>query len=76
MASAAQDVQALVVIVAVSFGYFTSMNQALIGAMAGTGIARGRDTVNRQQPGAILCGWVIGPGAGFPLAYLVERIVE
>jgi len=76
MASAAQGVQAHVVIVAVSFGYFTSMNQALIGAMAGTGIARGRDTVNRQQLGGILRGWMIGPGAGFLLTYLVERILK
>jgi PiT family inorganic phosphate transporter len=74
MASAAQAVQALVVIVAVSFGYFTSMNQALVAAMAGTGAARGRETVDRAQLAGILRGWVIGPAAGFALAYLVEKI--
>ena len=36
-ATTAQLVQALVILVAVSFGYFTSLNQALVGAMAGAG---------------------------------------
>jgi PiT family inorganic phosphate transporter len=35
MASAAQGVQALVVLLAVSQGFFTSMNQALIGPLSG-----------------------------------------
>jgi len=43
MATAAQLVQAAVVLAAVAFGFFTSMNQALVGAMAGAGLARGRD---------------------------------
>jgi PiT family inorganic phosphate transporter len=64
MASAAQGVQALVVILAVSQGFFTSMNQALVAAMAGTGLARGRETVNRTQLIGILRGWLIGPPAG------------
>lgn len=76
MASAAQGVQALVVILAVSQGFFTSMNQALIAAMAGTGIARGRETVNRAQLLGILRGWLIGPAAGFLLAYIIETIVR
>ncbi len=75
MASAAQGVQALVVILAVSQGLFTSMSQALIAAMAGTGLARGRGTVDRAQLAGILRGWVIGPGAGLLLAYLVETAV-
>ena len=74
MASAAQGVQALVVIVAVSFGFFTSMNQALIGAMAGTGVARGRETVQRKQILGILRGWAIGPLSGLALAFGLEWI--
>jgi len=74
MASAAQGVQALVVIVAVSFGYFTSMNQALIGAMAGTGLARGRETVRCKQLVGILRGWAIGPLSGLALAFALEWI--
>lgn len=76
MASAAQGVQALVVIVAVTQGYFTSMNQALIGAMAGAGFARGRETVKRRQIFAILRGWAIGPLSGFALAFALESLAR
>ncbi|HLI51555.1 MAG TPA: inorganic phosphate transporter [Thermomicrobiaceae bacterium] len=74
MASAAQLVQALVVISAVAFGYFTSMNQALIGAMAGTGLARGRETVQWPTLYGILKGWAIGPASGLVLAYVIARV--
>lgn len=76
MASAAQGVQALVVLLAVSQGLFTSMNQALVAAMAGTGLARGRDTVSRRDLLAILRGWLVGPAAGFALAYVGERLAR
>lgn len=76
MASAAQGVQALVVLVAATQGLFTSMNQALIGAMAGTGLARGRETVQRRQIAAILRGWVIGPFSGLALAFALESLVR
>jgi PiT family inorganic phosphate transporter len=72
MASAAQGVQALVVLAAVTQGFFTSMNQALIGAMAGTGFARGRETVRRKQIMGILRGWAIGPLSGLALAFALE----
>jgi PiT family inorganic phosphate transporter len=57
MATAAQGVQAMVVLLAVTQGLFTSMNQALVGAMAGAGIARGRQTVKRAVLAGILKGW-------------------
>ena len=76
MASAAQGVQALVVIVAVTQGFFTSMNQALIGAMAGTGLARGRETVQRKQIVGILRGWAIGPLSGLSLAFALDWLVR
>jgi PiT family inorganic phosphate transporter len=69
MATAAQAVQAVVVLTAVAFGYFTSMNQALVGAMAGAGLARGRQTIDRRVTVGILRGWLIGPAAGFALAF-------
>lgn len=69
MATAAQLVQAAVVLAAVAFGYFTSMNQALVGAMAGTGLARGRETVRRATLYAILRGWLVGPALGIALGY-------
>ncbi|MGH2503115.1 MAG: inorganic phosphate transporter, partial [Ktedonobacterales bacterium] len=76
IASAAQGVQALVVIVAVTQGYFTSMNQALIGAMAGAGLARGRETVQRRQIIGILRGWAIGPLSGLALAFALESLTR
>lgn len=74
MASAAQFVQALVILLTVSQGLFTSMNQALVGAMAGTGLARGRETVNRVTLYGIVKGWAISPITGFGLCYLLERL--
>jgi PiT family inorganic phosphate transporter len=75
MATAAQAVQTVVVAVAVSFGLFTSMNQALVGAMAGAGAARGRHTINRAILLGILRGWVLGPAAGIALGYLATRLL-
>ncbi len=76
MATAAQLVQALVILIAVAFGYFTSMNQALVGAMAGTGLARGRRTIEWPTVNAILRGWALAPLSGFVLSYLVVRLAE
>ncbi|MDE2465483.1 MAG: anion permease [Alphaproteobacteria bacterium] len=76
MATAAQLVQAVVVLTAVFVGYFTSMNQALIGAMAGAGFARGRETIDRGVIIAILRGWFIGPGAGLILAFIFARVMQ
>jgi PiT family inorganic phosphate transporter len=75
-ASAAQGVQALVILLAVAQGFFTSMNQALVAAMAGAGFARGRRTVDRRRLRGILQGWLIGPAAGFALAYGLEALAE
>ncbi|HVU77981.1 MAG TPA: inorganic phosphate transporter, partial [Gaiellaceae bacterium] len=71
-ATAAQFVQALVILVAVSFGYFTSMNQALVGAMAG---AR-PDAVNRKTLLGIVRGWVTGPPTSFALAFVAALLVH
>ena len=75
MASAAQGVQALVVFAAVTQGLFTSMNQALVGAMAGTGLARGRQTVRRAALLGILKGWAISPVTGFALCFVLYKIM-
>ncbi len=75
MASAAQLVQAIVVFSAVSFGFFTSMNQALVGAMAGAGLARGRSTIQWSSIWNIVKGWLVGPPSGFVLAFLMAKLV-
>jgi PiT family inorganic phosphate transporter len=75
MATAAQLVQAAVVLAAVAFGFFTSMNQALIGAMTGAAAARGRRTVHTSALYGVLRGWLIGPGAAIALGYAISWLV-
>jgi inorganic phosphate transporter, PiT family len=78
MAIASQVAQAGVVLAYTAFGYFTSMNQALVGAMIGAGTARGEHTVLRRPVGEIALGWALGPvsglALGFALATLVGRV--
>jgi PiT family inorganic phosphate transporter len=76
MATAAQLVQAAVVLAAVAFGFFTSMNQALVGAMAGAGFARGRETVHLTTLHAILQGWVLGPAVSIAAGYVFGLLVR
>jgi PiT family inorganic phosphate transporter len=74
MASAAQLVQALVVLLAVSFGFFTSMNQALVGAMTGAGLARGTGTIEWKAITNIVKGWMIAPVSGIVIAFLLAKL--
>jgi len=76
MATAAQLVQAGVVLVAVAFGFFTSMNQALVGAMAGAGFARGRETVHLATLVSILQGWVLGPAGALAAGFVFGLTVR
>lgn len=76
MAMAAQLVQAAVVLAAISLGYFTSLNQALVGAMAGAGLARGRNTVRTRVLSGILRGWALGPGSALALGYVLAWLVK
>ncbi len=73
MASAAQLVQALVVILAVAFGFFTSMNQALVGAMTGAGLARGQNRIEWRAITNIVKGWIVGPPSGIVLTFLIAK---
>lgn len=73
MASAAQLVQALVVLLAVSFGFFTSMNQALVGAMTGAGLARGTGTIEWKAIANIVKGWMIAPVSGIVIAFVLAK---
>jgi PiT family inorganic phosphate transporter len=75
-ATAAQFVQALVILVAVSFGYFTSMNQALVGAMAGAGVARSRQAVHVHTLAGIVRGWLTGPPLSFALGVGAALLVR
>jgi inorganic phosphate transporter, PiT family len=72
MAICAQLAQATVIFVSVAFGLFTSMNQALVGAMIGTGIARGQSTVLWKTIRHILLGWSVGPVSGLALGFALS----
>ena len=74
MASAAQLVQAVVVFLAVAFGFFTSMNQALVGAMMGAGIARGNGTIQWKAISNIVKGWIIAPISGIVITFLLAKL--
>ncbi|MCY0876936.1 MAG: inorganic phosphate transporter [Firmicutes bacterium] len=74
MASAAQLVQAIVVFLAVVFGFFTSMNQALVGAMMGAGIARGTGTIQWKAISSIVKGWIIAPISGIVMTFLLAKL--
>jgi PiT family inorganic phosphate transporter len=72
-ATATQGIQALVVIIAVTQGYFTSINQALVGAMSGAAVANARE-INKRNLYGILKGWLISPISGFAFCYIAYRI--
>jgi len=69
MATASQLAQSTVILVSVAFGFFTSMNQALVGAMIGAGLARRRSTVLWKPIRSILVGWSVGPVSGITLGF-------
>ncbi|MGA3022662.1 MAG: inorganic phosphate transporter [Thermoplasmata archaeon] len=69
MATASQLAQSTVILVSVALGFFTSMNQALVGAMIGAGIARRRSTVLWKPIRSILLGWAAGPVSGATLGF-------
>jgi len=71
MAVCSQLAQSTVILVSVAFGLFTSMNQALVGAMIGTGIARRRSTVVWKAIRSILLGWGLGPVSGVSLGFVL-----
>jgi inorganic phosphate transporter, PiT family len=74
MATAAQAVQGLVVLTAVMFGFFTSMNQALVAAMVGAGRARGDTVIDKGAAKAIAVAWLVGPAVSIATAFCVIRL--
>jgi inorganic phosphate transporter, PiT family len=72
-AAASQLAQSAVILVSVSFGYFTSMNQALVGAMIGSGLSRPSGAVVRRTVRDVLAGWAVGPVSGAALGFVVAE---
>ena len=77
MATAAQLSQGAIVLGAVlANGTFTSMNQALVGAMAGAGLARHRSAVKWPMIRGILAGWALGPTSGILAGFVGVLLVR
>jgi inorganic phosphate transporter, PiT family len=78
MAITSQLAQVSVILGFVSLGYFTSMNQALVGGMLGAGLARHRSTVQWTTIRGLLAGWALGPSSGaaggFALAWVLRGL--
>jgi len=68
-ATLSQLAQSTVILVSVAFGLFTSMNQALVGAMIGAGVARRRSAVLWKPIRSVLLGWAVGPLSGLALGF-------
>jgi PiT family inorganic phosphate transporter len=75
MATSAQLAQSTVVLLSVAFGLFTSMNQALVGAMIGVGVARGQSTVLWKTIRGIIVGWAVGPLSGVALGFVLSALL-
>ncbi|MGI0068606.1 MAG: inorganic phosphate transporter, partial [Thermoplasmata archaeon] len=69
MAISAQLSQCAVVLLFVAFGFFTSLNQALVGAMIGAGVARRSSSIEWRAVRDILVGWAVGPASGAALGF-------
>jgi inorganic phosphate transporter, PiT family len=74
MAIGSQLAQSVVILVSVALGFFTSMNQALVGSMIGAGVARRRSTVLWKAIRGILAGWALGPVSGLALGFAVAAM--
>jgi inorganic phosphate transporter, PiT family len=75
MATSAQFAQAAVILAYVSFGVFTSMNQALVGAMIGTGVARGQKDIHFKAVQGVLIGWAVGPASGAAVGFAAVTLL-
>jgi inorganic phosphate transporter, PiT family len=71
-ATVSQLAQSTVILVSVAFGFFTSMNQALVGAMIGTAVARGKATRLWKPVRNVLVGWALGPVSGILLGFALS----
>ncbi len=75
----AQLAQGLTAHIAASMGYPTSMNQAMIGGIAGAGLARGIQAIDRKALKEIVISWfftpVVGGVVSYALYFLLSRLL-
>lgn len=76
MGVGAKLAQSLTAHTAAFLGYPTSMNQALIGGVAGAGGARGIQTLNRKALGEIVLSWFLTPVLAGIVAFLLYNLLS
>ena len=69
-----QLAQGITAHIAASLGYPTSMNQAMIGGIAGAGLARGINTINMKVLKEIVVSWFFTPIVGGIVSYVLYFI--
>ncbi|MEW6274418.1 MAG: inorganic phosphate transporter [Bacillota bacterium] len=70
----AQLAQGITAHIAAALGYPTSMNQAMIGGIAGAGLARGIKTIDLKAIKEIVVSWFLTPLVGAVVSFLLYTI--
>jgi phosphate/sulfate permease len=70
----AQLAQGITAHIAAGLGYPTSMNQAMIGGIAGAGLARGIKTIDLKAIKEIFVSWFLTPLVGAVVSFLLYTI--
>ena len=68
--------QSLTAHTAAILGYPTSMNQALIGGVAGAGGARGLKTLNKKALAEIVFSWFFTPALAGIVSYALYKVLS
>lgn len=72
----AQLAQGITAHIAASLGYPTSMNQAMIGGIAGAGLSRGINAINMKTIKEIVISWFLTPLIGAVVAFVLYSVLS
>lgn len=72
----AQLAQGITAHIAASLGYPTSMNQAMIGGIAGAGLCRGIKAINMKTMKEIVVSWFLTPVIGAIVAFVLYSLLS